>query len=104
MEADEFERVIQTTAQSANEVPGVYRLHNSQLAMEQVVERVRVVLAPLGWGIAVRIVKVEEERAFELVVGPPAAARVEKEVKPKKVSAEEPVKAQSGYPVWRRPR
>lgn len=103
MESNEFERVIQTTAQSANEVPGGYRLRRPQLTIEQVMERLHVVLAPLGLGMSVRVMKVEEEKMFDLVstVSPPG------ETDPKgrrSRSSGGAVEAQSGYPTWRRPR
>jgi hypothetical protein len=105
MEAHEFERVIQTTAQSANEVPGIYRLHDPELTIEQVMERVRVALAPLGWGMAVRIIRIEREMVFDLVPSLPGDSPIETDLKPKRAQASKGgAKAQSGYPAWKRPR
>ena len=96
MVARGFERVIQTAAQIANEVPGLYRLHSAQLSMPQVVEMTRLALAPLGRGMAVRVLKIDEETLFDFI---PTAIAEQADTKPKSKS-----KAQSGYPTWRRPR
>jgi hypothetical protein len=104
MEAHGFQRVLQTTAQSANEVPGIYRLQNTKLPMEQVMAAVRSVLAPLGKGMAVRIMKVEEEEVFDLVLSPVSAIPIVTDTKPKRARSPGGAKAQSGYPAWKRPR
>jgi hypothetical protein len=96
MVARGFERVIQTAAQIANEVPGLYRLHNAPLAMTQVVEMTRLALAPLGRGMAVRVLKIDEETLCDFI---PATSPAQTGTKPKSKA-----KAQSGYPTWRRPR
>jgi hypothetical protein len=102
MAAQGFERVIQTTAQIANEAPGLYRLHNAQLTMAQVVEMIRLSLAPLGRGMAVQVMKVDEEILLNLSPPvTPADTEPESDPSPSSGSAG---KAQSGYPAWRRPR
>ena len=108
MAAQGFERVIQTTAQVANEVPGTYRLHNAQLPMAQVVERIRLALAPLGRGMAVQVTKIDEETLFNLS---PSDASAQTDTDPAtnkpatdQASSANEAKAQSGYPAWRRPR
>ena len=104
MVAQGFERVIQTTAQMANEVPGLYRLHRAKLRTSQVVEMIGLALTPLGRGMAVQVMKIEEEILFNFV---PSATAPQAEVKSKStqpLSSESGVKAQSGYPAWRRPR
>ena len=109
MAAQGFEPVLQTTAQVANEVPGIYRLHNAQLNMTQVVEMIRLSLSPLGRGMAVRVLKVDEETLLNLT---PSAPSARAEIEP---ATSEPATdqfppspgestAQSGYPAWRRPR
>ena len=103
MAANGFERVLQTTAQKANEVPGIYRLHNPQLTMVQVVEIIQSSLAPLGRGMAVQILKIDEETLLNLI--PPALdpqdAEPESDQSPFSTSD---ARAQSGYPAWGRPR
>jgi hypothetical protein len=104
MVAQGFERAIQTTAQIANEVPGVYRLHKAQLRTPQVVEMIRLALTPLGRGMAVQVMKIEEEILLNFVS---SATAVPAEIKSKSaqlLSSESAVKAQSGYPSWKRPR
>jgi hypothetical protein len=102
MAAQGFERVIQTTAQIANEAPGLYRLHNAQLTMAQVVEMLQVSLAPLRRGMAVQVLKIDEEILLNL--SPSATpAHTEPESDPSQSLGSE-AKAQSGYPAWRRPR
>jgi hypothetical protein len=103
MTAQGFERVIQTTAQMANEVPGIYRLHKAQLTMAQVVEMIQSSLAPLGRGMAVQVLKVDEETLSNLTPSAPLAqdAGPGSDLSP---SSGSEAKAQSGYPVWRRPR
>lgn len=109
MVAQGFERVLQTTAQVANEVPGIYRLHNAQLKMAQVVEMIRLSLAPLGRGMAVRVMKIDDEALLNLIPSAPAT-RAETEPAPAEPatdpsrSSRSKAKAQSGYPAWRRPR
>lgn len=99
-----FERVTQTTAQVANEVPGVYRLHNAQLSMLQVVEMIRVALTSLGRRMAVKVLKIEEESLFNFIPSAaPAQARSEPKSRKSAATASR-IKAQSGYPAWRRPR
>lgn len=95
-----FERVIQTTAQKANEVPATYRLNNAQLSLAQVVEMMRLSLAPLRRGMAVQVMKVDEETLFDLI---PSAQDPEPGSDQPHSSGSE-TKAQSGYPAWRRPR
>jgi hypothetical protein len=98
-----FERVIQTTAQVANEVPGIYRLYNAQLTTAQVVEMIRSSLAPLGRGMAVQVMKIDEETLLNL--SPPATAAQDTEPRSdRSPSSRSEAKAQSGYPAWRRPR
>lgn len=105
MEANGFERLIQSTAQSANEVPGGYRLREAQLTIAEVMERLRAILGPLGLGMSVRVMKVEEERVFDLVAAGTAEAPTGKESAPKRSrSGIGEAEAQSGYPAWRRPR
>ena len=109
MVAQGFERVIQTTAQVANEVPGIYRLHNAQLKMAQVVEMIRLSLAPLGRGMAVQVMKIDDETLLNLI---PSAPAIRAETEPattepatdQSPSSASEAKAQSGYPAWRRPR
>lgn len=103
MSTQGFERATQTTAQRANEVPGVYRLRNAQLTLAQVVEMIRSTLAPLGRGMAVQVVKIDEETLFNLI----PSARVTQDTDPgsdQSPSSGSDTKAQSGYPAWRRPR
>jgi hypothetical protein len=102
MAAQGFERVIQTTAQIANEAPGLYRLHNAQLTMAQVVEMLQVSLAPLRRGMAVQVLKIDEEILLNLSPSV-TPTRTEPESGPSPSSGSE-AKAQSGYPAWRRPR
>jgi hypothetical protein len=102
MAAQGFERVIQTTAQIANEAPGLYRLHNAQLTMAQVVEMLQVSLAPLRRGMAVQVLKIDEEILLNLSPSV-TPTRTEPESDPSPSSGSE-AKAQSGYPAWRRPR
>ena len=103
MRAQGFERVIQSTAQKANEVPGVYRLHNAQLTMAQVVEMIHSSLAPLGRGMALQVLKIDEETLSNLIPSAPITqdAGPGSDLSP---SSGSEAKAQSGYPVWRRPR
>lgn len=103
MRAQGFERVLQTTAQKANEVPGIYRLHNAQLTMVQVAEMIRLSLAPLGRGMAVQVLKIDEETMLNLIPSPSVTQDIEPgsdQSPPSEGEAE----AQSGYPAWRRPR
>ena len=104
MAARGFERVVQTTAQKANEVPGVYRLHNAQLAMAQVVEMIRLSLVPLGRGMAVQVTRIDEEAVFDLIPSSPSTQREAEPASDPPPSTGSPAKAQSGYPTWRRPR
>lgn len=101
MTAQGFERVLQTTAQIANEVPGVYRLYNPQLTMVQVVEMIRLSLTPLRRGMAVQVVKIDEETLLNLIPPAPAETAPGSE---QYLSSGNEAKAQSGYPAWRRPR
>ena len=103
MAAHGFERVIQTTAQVANEVPGIYRLHNPQLTMAQVVEKIQSSLAPLGRGMAVQILKIDEETQLNLLPSSPLAPNAEP-APDQPPSSGSDAKAQSGYPAWGRPR
>jgi hypothetical protein len=114
MVAQGFERVIQTTAQVANEVPGIYRLHNTQIKMTKVVEMIRLSLAPLGRGMAVQVMKIEEETLLNLIPSSPVT-RADTEPATTEPATTEPAtdqspssrseaKAQSGYPAWGRPR
>jgi hypothetical protein len=109
MVAQGFERVLQTTAQVANEVPGIYRLYNAQLKMAQVVEMIRLSLAPLGRAMAVRVIKIDEETLLNLIPRAPAP-RAETEpattepATDQSPSSRSKAKAQSGYPAWGRPR
>lgn len=99
-----FERVIQTTAQIANEVPGAYRLHNAQLTTAQVVEMIRLALTSLGCNITVQVMKVQEEFLF---TSSPSGADAGAKTKSEPGGPPSPgnkAKAQSGYPAWRRPR
>ena len=104
MVAQGFERVIQTTAQKANEVPGIYRLHNAQLTMAQVVETIRSSLAPLGRGMAVHVMKIDEETLLDLTPSAAATQADSESGSDQSPSSGGAAKAQSGYPVWRRPR
>ena len=104
MTAHGFERVIQTTAQQANEVPGVYRLHNAQLTLVQVVELIRLSVAPLGGGMAVQVLKVDEEILLNLIPSAPASRADTEPRSDQSPSSGSDTKAQSGYPAWRRPR
>lgn len=104
MAAQGFERVIQTTAQVANEVPGIYRLHKPQLTMAQVVEMIRLSLGPLERGIAVHVMKIDEETVLNLIPPAPAARAGAETERNQSVSSGSEAEAQSGYPVWRRPR
>lgn len=103
MEEHGFERVIQTTAQSANEVPGVYRLGSVQLTIQQVTDMVRGALEPLGRDMSVRVVKVEEEVVFDLASALPSGAGADLLAARRRYSKHSG-EAQSGYPAWRRPR
>jgi hypothetical protein len=104
MAAQGFERVTQTTAQQANEVPGVYRLHNVQLTMAQVVQMIRLSLAPLGRAMAVRLMKIEEEILLNLIPSAPLTRADTDPGSDEPTSSGSEAKAQSGYPAWRRPR
>jgi hypothetical protein len=104
MVAQGFERAIQTTAQIANEVPGVYRLNKAQLRTPQVVEMIRLALTPLGRGIAVQVMKVEEEILLNFAPSATAAPAEIKSKSAQSLSSESALKAQSGYPAWKRPR
>ncbi len=104
MAAHGFERVIQTTAQKANEVPGIYRLHNAQLTLAQVVELIRLSVAPLGDGMAVQVLKVDEETLFNFIPSAPASRADTEPGSDPSLFSEDKTKAQSGYPAWRRPR
>jgi hypothetical protein len=103
MTAQGFERVVQTTAQEANEAPGVYRLQNAQLTMAQVLEKIRLSLAPLGRGMAVRVMKIDEETLLNLRSPAPVTQDTEHATDQSPSSGGD-AKAQSGYPAWRRPR
>jgi hypothetical protein len=103
MAAHGFERVLQTTAQVANEVPGIYRLHKPQLTMAQVVEIIELSLAPLGRGMAVQVLKIDEETLLNLLPSDPVAPDAEP-APDHSPSSETHAKAQSGYPAWGRPR
>ena len=96
MAAQGFERAIQTTAQVANEAPGIYRLHNAKITTAMVVEMIRLALAPLGRGMAVQVMKVDEETLLNLNPSEPGSDQSS--------SPGSAAKAQSGYPAWRRPR
>lgn len=104
MVAQGFERVIQTTAQVANEVPGIYRLYNAKLTMAQVAEMIRLSLAPLGRGMAVQVMKVDEETLLSLIPSTPATRATTEPATDQSPSSRSKAKAQSGYPAWRRPR
>lgn len=104
MAAQGFERVIQTTAQKANEVPGIYRLYNARVAMAQVVEMVRLSLGPLGRGMAVQVMKIDEETLLDLMPYTPATPADTAPGSVQSLSSGSEAKAQSGYPAWRRPR
>ena len=103
MVAQGFERVLQTTAQAANEVPGTYRLHNAQLTMAQVAEMIRLSLAPLGRDMAVQVMKVDEETLFNLIPSVPST-RADAEPGSDQIPSGSEAQAQSGYPAWKRPR
>lgn len=103
MAAQGFERVIQTTAQVANEMSGIYRLHNAQLTMAQVVEMIRLSLAPLGRNMAVQVLKIDDEALLNLIPSAPVTQAFEPEFDQIPSSGGD-AKAQSGYPAWRRPR
>ncbi len=102
MAAQGFQPVVQTTAQKANEVPGVYRLHNPHLTMAQVVEMIRSSLAPLGRSMAVQILKIDEETLLNLT--PSASATQDAEPGSDQIPSSSDARAQSGYPAWGRPR
>ncbi len=104
MVAHGFQRVIQTTAQKANEVPGIYRLHNAQLTMAQVVELIRLSVAPLGGGMAVQVLKVDEETLLNFLPSARASRADAERKSDQSLSSGSKTKAQSGYPAWRRPR
>jgi hypothetical protein len=104
MSAQGFERVLQTTAQKANEVPGIYRLHNAQLTMAQVVEMIRLSLAPLGRRMAVRVMKIDEETLLNLTPSAAATRADTESGSDQSLSSGSGAEAQSGYPAWRRPR
>jgi hypothetical protein len=104
MAAHGFERVIQTTAQRANEVPGVYRLHNAQLTMAQVVELIRLSVAPLGGAMAVQVLKIDEETLLNFDPSAPSTRPDTELGSDQSLSSGSAAKAQSGYPAWRRPR
>ncbi|HEX5283883.1 MAG TPA: hypothetical protein VFW30_07180 [Bryocella sp.] len=104
MAAQGFQRVLQTTAQVANEVPGVYRLHNPKLTLAQVVEMIRLSLAPLGRGIAVQVMKIDEETVLNLTPSAPATPADSESASDQPLFSSNDGKPQSGYPVWRRPR
>ena len=104
MVAQGFERAIQTTAQKANEVPGIYRLRNAQLTMPQVVEMIRLSLATLGRGMAVQVMKIDEETLLDLTPLAPATHADTDPGSDQTLSSGSEAKAQSGYPAWRRPR
>ena len=104
MTAQGFERVTQTTAQQANEVPGAYRLHNAQLTMAQVVEMIRLTLAPLRRAMAVQVMKIDEETLLTLTPPAPSTGADTKPGPDQSPSSGSDAKAQSGYPAWRRPR
>jgi hypothetical protein len=101
MAAQGFERAIQTTAQVANEAPGIYRLHNANITTANVVKMIRSALAPLGRGMAVQVMKIDEETLLNLNPSDPATQDTEPGSAPSSGSES---KAQSGYPAWRRPR
>lgn len=103
MAAQGFKRVTQTTAQKANEAPGIYRLNNAQLTTAQVVEMIRLSLAPLGRGMAVHVMKIDEEALLNLIPSAPATQDTEPGSDQIPSSGSD-AKAQSGYPTWRRPR
>lgn len=100
MAARGFERAPQTTAQKANEAPGVYRLHNTQLTMPQLVELIRLTLAPLRLSMTVQVLKIDEEVLLNLAAIPPGTEPGSDQ----SPSSRSEAKAQSGYPAWRRPR
>ena len=100
MAAHGFERVMQTTAQKANEAPGIYRLENPQLTMPQVVELIRLSLAPLKLAMTVQVLKIDEESLLNLTAVQPEAEPASDQ----SPSSRSEAKAQSGYPAWRRPR
>ena len=104
MAAQGFERVIQTTAQAANEAPATYRLHNAQLTMAQVAEMIRLSLAPLGRGMTVKVMKIDEEALFNLIPSAPSTAADTEPGSAHSLSSGSEAEAQSGYPAWRRPR
>jgi len=99
-----FERVLQTTAQIANEVPGAYRLHDAQLTTTQVVEMIRLALTSLGCHITVQVMKVQEEFLFNSGPSTSDAGATTKSDPGRSVSPGTKATAQSGYPAWRRPR
>ena len=103
MAAHGFERVTQTTAQKANEAPGIYRLHDAQLTMSQVVELIRSSLAPLRLAMTVQVLKIDEETVLNFASAPAAQPDTEPGSDQSRSSRSEPA-AQSGYPAWRRPR
>lgn len=103
MAAAGFKRVLQTTAQKANEVPGIYRIHNRQLTLAQIVELIRLSLAPLACGMAVQVLKVDDETLLTLTP-PTPNMRGEADPGAGQSQLSEKAKAQSGYPAWRRPR
>ncbi len=103
MAAQGFERAIQTTAQVANEAPGIYRLNNAKITTANVVEMIRLALAPLGRGMAVHVLKVDEETLLNLMPSAPASP-TDTEPRSDQLSSGGKTKAQSGYPAWRRPR
>jgi len=104
MAAHGFEPVIQTTAQKANEVPGIYRLHNPQLTMPQVVELIRSSLAPLRLAMTVQVLKIDEETLLNLAASAPADQPHTEPGSDRSPSPRSDAEAQSGYPAWRRPR
>jgi hypothetical protein len=99
-----FERVIQTTAQIANEVPGTYRLHNTQLTTAQVAKMIRLALTSLGCHITVQVMKVREEFLFTSTPSVSDAGAKTKSEPDSPLSLRDKAKAQSGYPAWGRPR
>jgi hypothetical protein len=99
-----FVRVMQTTAQVANEVPGVYRLQDAQLTTAQVVEMIRLAVTSLGRRITVQVMKIEEEIVFTSLASTTDARAGTNSKSDRPRSFETKLKAQSGYPAWRRPR
>ncbi|HTV09766.1 MAG TPA: hypothetical protein VMD97_12050 [Candidatus Aquilonibacter sp.] len=72
--------------------------------MPQVIEKIRLALTSLGRGMAVKVLKVEEEFLFNFVPSAATADAGSKTPSNRSASSGGAVKAEPGYLTWRRPR